>query len=418
MDDASKGSAGSSVGRPRRAAGPRGRPSATGRPSARPPSGGLRASLACAVLAAALGSTDARSPAPARADARAAHAGARSAAAPAVRQLTADADFALDDFEADGWPDPALWPAVDGWRPSTCQAHTGRRSLRAFAPRDGQPDRACDAAVPAGAAATAALRLDLRSAGAANRLELQFEAWIRLNAGDDAGLVIWLEAPQPDGAMRRVPIFGATGDAGGWAYPTRHLDLRNLVDVRNPAVVYDLRGGVWTLAWTAAAPAGSPAGGGVFIDRLRLVWEPDASFPTPTPPPSPTPSPTRPTATPRRTATPTEEPTPTDAPPPPTRTRAAGVAYLPVLNRDPSPTPTPTSAPTATPTATTPSSPPPADTPPHAGTASPTATASPTDGATPPAGAGAAPAGRPGRVLSSPSQAPVAQRIERLASNQ
>lgn len=342
---------------------------------------------------------------------------ARGSAAPAAERGRADVRFVLDDFEAAGWPLAGLWTAppdaASGWAPSACRARRGQRALRAFAPR--AADAACDAAVPAGAASTAWLHLDLRAAAAANRLELGFEARFALAAADGAGLVVWLLVPAGGGAPRRVPVFGATGDSGAWVDPARHLDLRNLVDIRQPGAVYDLRGGQWTLEWTAAAPAGAPPGGGVEVDDLSLVWEPDPSFPTPTrlAPPTATATPRPPTATP--TAVPTIEPTPTAEPP--TATPTGGRAYLPLVRLDPPPTPTPTETPTETPT------------PDPAASAQPTATPDP---ATPPPAvptasspAAAPPGRRPSAarppspaVLSSARRAPVAQWTEQLASNQ
>lgn|GEM_PF-5814165 len=330
---------------------------------------------------------------------------------PAAAARLRDVRFVLDDFEAAAWPDPAVWTvpaAPTTWRTSGCHALGGRRALRAFAPPATSPDAPCDAAVPPGASSTAFLHLDLQGAGAANRLELGFDVWFRLAAAEDAGLVVWLHVPRPGGAVDRVPIFGATGDTGAWASPQRYLDLRNLVDVRNPAAVYDLRGAAWTLEWTAVAPTGAPSGGGVFLDNIALTWEPDLSYPTPTVRPTLPPTATVPRPTPIRTATPTDEPTPTDVPPTDTATPPAGRAYLPLVRHDPQPTATATATATQTVTATATS------------TADPNGTPTPPAPETIPADETPPPSATPGQsaMLSSPKHAPVAQWTEQLASNQ
>ena len=354
---------------------------------------------------------------------------------PAAAARLGDVRFVLDDFEAAAWPDPTVWTvpaAATTWRTSGCQALGGRRGLRAFAPPGTSPDAPCDAAVPPGASSTAFLHLDLRAAGAANRLELGFDVWFRLGAAEDAGLVVWLHVPRPGGAVDRVPIFGATGDTGAWASPQRYLDLRNLVDVRNPAAVYDLRGADWTLEWTAAAPAGAPPGGGVFLDNVALTWEPDLSYPTPTARPTLPPTATIPRPTPARTATPTDEPTPTDIPPTDTATPPAGRAYLPLVRHDPQPTATATVTVTVTATAMVTATATMTATAPAEATATEPTTMIDAANGPAPAKAGAWRPSRPpsakapdvdpnppsGRMLSSPNHAPVAQWTEQLASNQ
>lgn len=248
----------------------------------------------------------------------------------------ADRDALLDGFERDPWPDPGLWwVAPDaGWRPSACRARSGERALRAFAGPAGAPEPPCDAPVAPGAVSAAVMILDLRAATTANRLDLSWEMWPRLHPAPGAGLVLFLRVPRPEGGDERIPIFGATAQAEGWVYPVRQLDLRNLVDVRDPRRVFDLRGGRWEIEWVAAAPAGAPAGGGVAIDDVRLVWEPDLAVPSPTERPIPTAGPTRTPTRPTETPAPTDEPTPTRAPASATPT-APGALYLPMARRDP-----------------------------------------------------------------------------------
>lgn len=327
----------------------------------------------------------------------AAPAAARGGPAPAAEAARSDVRFVLDDFEDPTWPVPALWSAPAGattqWRPSACRARRGQRALRAFAPPGG--DAACAAAVAPGAVATVWLHLDLRAATAAHRLELDFETRFLLAAADGAGLVVWLLLPGSAGAPERVPVFGATGDSGAWTEPARHLDLRNLVDIRRPGAVYDLRGGQWTLEWTAAAPQGAPPGGGVEIDDLSLVWEPDPSFPTPTRLAPPTATATRPPPTPTPSPVPTVEPTPTAAPP--TATPTGARAYLPLVRLDPPPTPTPTDTPSATPTAAPSDTPTPDGTAPAPTTATAEATATAAGSSTPASGS---------RSVPDPSRAP------------
>lgn len=275
----------------------------------------------------------------------------------------ADRDALLDGFERDPWPDRGLWQVADdsGWRPSACRARSGARSLRAFAGPAGDPEPPCDAPVAPGATSAAVMILDLRAAALANRLDLAWEMWPRLHPAPGAGLVLFLRVPLPEGGHERVPIFGATALAEAWVYPVRQLDLRNLVDVRDPRRVFDLRGGRWEIEWIAAAPAGAPAGGGVAVDDIRLVWEPDLAVPSPTVRPVETASPTRTPVPPSATPAPTVEPTPTRAP---TAAPTAGPAaiYLPVTRRDPPP-PTATAGPsTGTPATAEPSTPTPTPT--------------------------------------------------------
>ena len=256
--------------------------------------------------------------------------------------------YPLDGFEAPDWPDPGLWgapsePALT-WRPSTCQAKWGSRALRAFAGPRGAAELPCDAVVAPATVSMVTMVLDLRAAEAASRIDLFFDLWMRLSPGQDTGLFIYLRLPQPDGTVRRVPIFGATGDTGQWTFPARRLDLMNLDDVSQPGLPIDLRGGRWDLDWVARAGGGAPAGGGVFIDNVVLVWEPDPAIPTPTPratatatllPPTATEEPTptlRPSATP--TATPSPSPQPTGR-----------QAFLPSLQLDGVVAPTPTPSP-------------------------------------------------------------------------
>lgn len=258
----------------------------------------------------------------------------------------ADRDALLDGFERDPWPDPGLWRVASDatWRPSACRARSGARALRAFAGRADVPEPPCDAPVEPGAASAAVMVLDIQAATTANRLDLSWELWPRLHPAPGAGLVLFLRVPLPDGGYERVPIFGATALADAWAFPVRQLDLRNLVDVRDPRRVFDLRGGRWEIEWVAAAPAGAPAGGGIAIDDVRLVWEPDLAVPSPTERPIETPSPTRTPTRPTATPDPTDEPTPTRAPASATPA-GAGAVYLPVARLDP---PEPTADPSAT----------------------------------------------------------------------
>lgn len=233
----------------------------------------------------------------------------------------------LDGFEAPDWPDPGLWQLLEdpasAWAPSTCQAKAGRRALRAFAERGGAPVP-CDAAVPPGSLSQAVMRLDLRAADTAQRLDLFFDLWLALAPDGEAGVFVHLRLPDADGGTRRVPVFGATAQSGTWVFPMRRLDLMNLDDIGDPGAPIDLRGGLWELEWSAYAPAGAPPGGGAFLDNVSLVWEPDPAVPTPT---------TRPTgtATATATATPTASATPS---PTPTATATAlpvGLrAYLPL----------------------------------------------------------------------------------------
>lgn len=300
-------------------------------------------------------------------------AAAMRAGAPARAQ---DGVVLLDGFEVDPWPDPGLWrvPGEGGMWPSDCRARSGRRALRAFG---GGPDRggACDAPVPAGTTSAARLRLDLRAAAEAHRLDLYFEIWARMPAGEDAGLFLWLLVPRESG-VERVPIFGATGAGGDWTYPPRRLDLRNLVDVRDPSIVYDLRGGRWDIEWVARAPDGAPAGHGFYVDDLSLVWEPAPAFPSPTPYVPPTSTVTATRVPPSATPSPTVEPTPTALPTEP----PAPALYLPLAFRT-WPEPTATATPGAeTPTPGGPTTPPGATATPDR-TATPDATTTPTPAA-------------------------------------
>ena len=232
----------------------------------------------------------------------------------------------LDDFEDPRWPGPGvgLWrpPETGGgvvhWWPSTCRAHSGARSLWAFGGSGGLP-RACDSTVPAGTRSTAIMNMDLRAATSETvRLDLMFDVWLGMPEGDNEGLFISLLLPQPDGTSRRVPVFGVTGTNRRWLYPARRLDLMNLVDINQPADVYDLRGGSWLFEWMAIAPTGTTPGGGIFVDDLYWVWEPDATVVAPTPRPtasiSPGPTPT-PAPTLTRLPAPTIAPSPTSRPP-------------------------------------------------------------------------------------------------------
>jgi hypothetical protein len=317
---------------------------------------------------------------------RGAHADRRTAAAaiPAVPQSWA----LLDGFERPDWPDPGLWLVPDEltsmWRPSVCQARSGLRSLRAFGGARSRPEVPCGDGVPPGTMSHIVMLLDLRAARQATRLDLFFDLWLNLTAAQDAGVFVHLRQPQPDGGIRRVPVFGATAQSGLWAFPMRRLDLMNLDDISNPGPPIDLRGGTWALEWSAYAPGGAPPGGGAFLDNVSLVWEPDPAVATPTVRPTATATPTptdtrRPTATATRTATRTVTPerTPSGrraflpdlrcpagaatvtATPEATETAATAQPYwvcLPILGLDgeplPSPTPTATEAPLGTATAT------------------------------------------------------------------
>jgi len=260
----------------------------------------------------------------------------------------ADREALLDGFERDPWPDPGLWLVADdaGWRPSACRARSGRRALRAFTGPRTAAEPPCDAAVAPGSASAAVMVLDLSAADDANRLDLSFEMWPRLGEAPDAGLALFLRVPRADGGFDRVPVFGATAMAEGWVYPVRQLDLRNLVDVRDPRRVFDLRGGRWEIEWVAAAPSGAPPGGGLTIDDVRLIWEPDLAVPSPTERPIQTVAPTSTPTSPTATRMPTREPTPTRAASPTAIATATAIRlYLPVARRDP-PEPTPTASPT------------------------------------------------------------------------
>lgn len=326
-------------------------------------------------------------------------AGAWAWAAPAAPAAPAGV-LVLDDFEAAAWPDPALWlpgdAAAGQWWPSGCRARTGSRALWAFGRRADGVARVCGEAVAGGTSSVIGQRLDLRGARATSRLELQFDVWMQLPAGAggaQGGLFIFLVVPTDGGGARRVPVFGATGVPGDWVFPARQLDLLNLADITNPRQVFDLRGGEWRLEWQAITGAATAPGGGVFVDDVRLVWEPEAAFPTPTrgavatatasASTTPTPSPTAPasataTATARSSATPTATgvaATPTasrTATVPPEATPTAGAtavrAWLPLAFWElPPPTETPSPTPEASPTAAAPGTPP-------VETATPTAT--------------------------------------------
>lgn len=189
-----------------------------------------------------------------------------------------------------------------------------------------------------GTTSTTVQRLDLRGTRAVSRLELQFDVWMHLpggEAGSSGGLFVFLVAPAGGSGPPRVPVFGATGTPGEWVFPARQLDLMNLADITDPRKVYDLRGGDWRLEWQAITGAATAPGGGVFVDDVRLVWEPDAAFPTPTRGAGATvtasatatiaPSATAgPTAVPTGTATPSASATATRGPVTATATAAAG----------------------------------------------------------------------------------------------
>lgn len=307
-----------------------------------------------------------------------------------------DRAHVLDDFERDDWPDPALWtrpaPPAQTWRTSACRAASGRRALRAFwgsgaGPGSGAGEAPCNApaVAPGASESVIELQLDLRGAATAHRLDLEFELWLGLpvaTGGTGAG-ALFIDLLVPKGsAVEPVTVFGATGAGGAWTYPIRRLDLTALVDVSMPVDVYDLRGGLWTLRLRAVPSSpGAPSIGDVYLDDLRLVWEPDLSVPTPSPRPisSATPLPTE-TSTPTRRPSETPEPTPTAEPSP-----VALAAYLPWLARaHPSPAPSPEPSVTPTPDgSSTPTTPGPGDTPTPSASATPSASPSPTSSATP-----------------------------------
>ncbi len=298
--------------------------------------------------------------------------------------------FVLDDFEGGPWPTPGLWylppDTPPMWWPSACRAAGGTRSLRAFGGPGPAGEVACGYRPPAGAVSTVYLDLDLTSASAASRLELYFQLWLSMPDTPEGGLFIYLLKPRAGGGYDRIPVFGATGAAASWVYPPRLLDLTALSDVVT-GEVYDLRGGRWRLEWSAVAPAGVPADGGVFIDDLTLLWEPDAAVPTPSPRPTltATPVPTAtftPTPTATATATVTRTPTPTATP------VQFLTLWLPYCGNELMPPPTPTSEASATPEGSvTPEAP-------------PTATDGPPPTATPGALAGATPlTGAAGRAI-------------------
>ena len=105
---------------------------------------------------------------------------------------------------------------------------------------------------------------------------------------------------------------------------------------------HPLRGGLWRLEWSAVAPAGMPADGGIYLDDLTLVWEPDAALATPTPRPSLTATPTV-TATPTASATATARPTDTATPSPTPPPIVFRPVFLPCLGNELPPLPTATS---------------------------------------------------------------------------
>ncbi len=254
----------------------------------------------------------------------------------------------LDGFEDPFWPDPSLWrlPAdtTPMWWPSSCQAHSGRRSLWAFGGPTLGGEQPCDASSPPGTSNVIVMNLDLRQAVLASRLDLYFALWLAMPPGEGQGLFIHLLVPRPSGGYERVPVFGATATTGRWSFPLRRLDLLALVDIGAPERVYDLRGGFWRLEWTALAPSGTPPGGGIFVDDLTLVWEPDPAVPEPTPrlPPTLTPSPSP-------SPLPTSSPRPTQTAPVATAVPSPEPVYLPhVVRQHPESTATP--EPTASPT--------------------------------------------------------------------
>lgn len=253
-----------------------------------------------------------------------------------------DTAYVLDDFVRVDWPDPELWVVHpgQGWRTSACQFVSGSRSLRAFG-GTGSAERPCGPTGGAGSAGESAidLRLDLRSAATANRLDLEFELWLGLpaaGAGETTG-ALFIELFVPDGSgFERITVFGATRPSGAWTRPRRRLDLTAMVDVTDADHVYDLRGDIWTLR-LRAVPSDGPVPGDVFIDDLTLIWEPDLSVPTPTVRPLSSPTPTSsPTRTVEPTPSPTVESTPSSEPGP--------RLYLPWLSKPPAviePTPSP-----------------------------------------------------------------------------
>ncbi len=292
--------------------------------------------------------------------------GTRSAGPAAARSILdgldgQDAWILLDGFEDPAWPDPNLWQIEDDaaptWWPSSCQRVSGSRALWAFGGRVGGIEQPCGAGAPQGSRSTIYQRLDLRGAESASRLDLYFDMWLKMPAGEESGLFIFLHVPQADGPVLRVPIFGATGTGGRWAFPRRKLDLLNLTDITGPAEVYDLRGGLWRLEWVGLAPQGTEPGAGVYLDDLMLVWEPDPGITPPTPRPTsrPVTATTRPSETATRAPSATSEPA--SATPSATSTRgptstpiAFGQSYLPYLVSfwPPPPTATPTFTPDAT----------------------------------------------------------------------
>jgi len=265
----------------------------------------------------------------------------------------------LDGFEDAPWPDTGLWrlPADTApmWWPSTCRAKTGRRALWAFGGPGIGGEVPCTYAAPAGTLNTLYMLLDLRDTALASRMDLFFELWLRMPEGEDGGLFIFLHVPQDGGPALRVPVFGGTGTSGEWSYPARRLDLLALTDIESPDRVFDLRGRSWVLEWTALAPRGVPPGGGIYLDDIVLVWEPDPAVPTPTRRPTSAPSATtRPSTTPTAPPSPTPTATvawtrtPTRRPPISFRT-----IHLPVLRNEVvvEPTPAITATGTATPEA-------------------------------------------------------------------
>ena len=289
----------------------------------------------------------------------------------------------LDDFEDPGWPDPNLWQvassAAPGWWPSSCRAHSGSRALWAFGGLIGAVEQPCGAGAPRAARSTLFQRLDLRGAASASRLDLYFDLWLQMPPGDESGLFIFLHVPRPEGGATRVPIFGATGVGGSWAFPRRKLDLLNLVDITAPGRVYDLRGEVWRLEWVGLASEGSAPGAGLYIDDLTLAWEPDPGITPPTPrpssaPPSATPSPSR---TPIPSLTPSPTPAPSRTAAPSATPIAFGRTYLPALVSFWPPPPTSTVTLTPDPIATQAAETARALTPTHSPTPGPSPTASP-----------------------------------------
>jgi hypothetical protein len=272
-----------------------------------------------------------------------------------------EAYILLDGFEDPGWPDPNLWQVrgsgTPNWWPSNCRFKSGSRGLWAFGGLIGSVEQPCGAGAPRGSRSTIYQHLDFRSATLASRLELYFELWMQMPAGEDGGFFIFLHVPQGSGAPKRVPIFGATGDSGNWAFPIRKLDLMNLADVTAPAEVYDLRGSEWTLEWVGLAPNGTLPGAGIYLDDLSLVWEPAPGITPPTARPTSRPA----TATPSPTATSNPSPSATSsATASPTMTATPvrfGATYLPVVFSFWPPPPTATASPTAGPEPTASSEP-------------------------------------------------------------